>query len=285
MQHTKLDVDFDGPSEPFFSKMYAFFAAKETYLDIDENPYADATGSENPFNNGRPTENPLRITRTVKDTRDTITATFHPTRPTDICRAWNSLATYCGDGGNEDCACYSGSYYVPDQWNSLAAGCAVLTSTCTSTEDVWCQMGQSAASLTDYCTEDAAAVKFAVTANIAPADATTTDDSDPPSNNAPTATDDAPTTTQTSNGDEPSDSSPIPTHTLRSTQADIPLQVSYDSASSPHYFFGPSPTGSAPTTASSSSRALDSVTAIAYSRIFFVITLMFLFRDCIVFLN
>ena len=175
MRHTDPDADFDGPTVPFFSKMYDFFAAKETYLD-KEDAYADATGTENPFKNGRPTGQRLRFTRTVRSPKEhTITSTFNPSEPTDVCRAWTSLATYCGDVGKK-CACYSGTYYVPDQWNSLAAGCAVLTTRCSGTDgttkDPWCEIGKTASDYTNYCTDDPAKlrgtsiVKFAARANI-----------------------------------------------------------------------------------------------------------------------
>ncbi|CAI6336229.1 unnamed protein product [Periconia digitata] len=89
------------------------------------------------------------------------------------CRVLTALAGYCGEDGGEACACYSATYYVPDQWNSLAAGCAVATSKCakqsTASEDSWCEVARTAAKNTDYCTRSFASsdgpevVKFAAT--------------------------------------------------------------------------------------------------------------------------
>ncbi|KAM7211191.1 hypothetical protein V8F06_013426 [Rhypophila decipiens] len=60
------------------------------------------------------------------------TASFNAVEPTKACEAWFSLSVYCGGGGTE-CACYSGKYYVPDQWNTLAGICAQAATTTSST--------------------------------------------------------------------------------------------------------------------------------------------------------
>ncbi|PVI00141.1 hypothetical protein DM02DRAFT_655693 [Periconia macrospinosa] len=167
---------FDDRSKPFFSVMYNFFEVKGTYLP-KTNAYAEATGQENPFNSGsRPTGQPLRVTQTITSpATHTVTASFDPRKPLDACRAWTNLATYCS-GGGEACACYSGTYYVPDQWNSLAAGCAEVTSKCpkesSSSGDGWCAVASTAASHVSYCTNSFSAsqspspVRFAEKANI-----------------------------------------------------------------------------------------------------------------------
>ncbi|KAM7214569.1 hypothetical protein V8F06_010051 [Rhypophila decipiens] len=60
------------------------------------------------------------------------TTSFNAVEPTKACEAWSSLSVYCGGGGTE-CACYSGTYYVPDQWNTLAGVCAQAVITTSST--------------------------------------------------------------------------------------------------------------------------------------------------------
>lgn len=167
--------------------MYDFFAAKETYLPT-ENAYASATGKQDPFPSGyrdRPQGKRITLRGTATSADLTITATFDPSEATDACSAWSTLRSYCGDSG-EDCACYSGTYYVPDQWNSLADGCASVTSRCsgTDTDDAtWCQFGKTAYDYNTYCPDEpsrgsAISAKFAERANIA-SDAMATADSDP----------------------------------------------------------------------------------------------------------
>ncbi len=67
---------------------------------------------------------------------------------------------------------------MPDQWNSLAAGCAALTTACrkgtasgsggsaASTDDAWCNMAQTASSYMSYCPQASGQVKFAQVANM-----------------------------------------------------------------------------------------------------------------------
>jgi len=261
--YTKPHAAFDGPTVPFFSKVLDFFAAESTYI-TNERAYADATGDENPFKGGsRPTGQPLRFTQTVESpTERVITATFQPLKPTDVCRAWTSLATYCGNEG-EACACYSGTYYVPDQWNSLAARCAVLTTRCaSSTEDPWCQVGRTASDYTGYCTDDASAVRFAARANIRSADATPTTDSAPASDSETTS--DAPTATETPSE---SDASSSARTTLGSTSnLNFPLPTSSTGLAS---------------ASSWSPRSLDPAIVKRYSQVFVMVNLAILFRDYI----
>jgi hypothetical protein len=54
-----------------------------------------------------------------------ITSRFDPVKPADICLALSSLDRYCGKADTQ-CKCYSSTYYVPQMWSSLAAGCARL---------------------------------------------------------------------------------------------------------------------------------------------------------------
>ena len=174
MQHANSNTDFDERSGPYFSKMIDFFAVEPSYIDFAVDAYAHATGKENPYRKDgpRPTGQRLTFRSEMKDpavpTVRTITATFNPQDHKDVCRAWTSLATYCSDAGTR-CACYSGTYYVPDQWNSLAAGCASMTTTCrgsASTADAWCQIGKTASQYTNYCSQSSSQFKFAQIANI-----------------------------------------------------------------------------------------------------------------------
>lgn len=177
-----MKADFEGATLPFFSKMYDFFYAKETYLHT-EDAYAEASGAKNPFPKGkssRPTGSRLTFRAAVgsdPDDRRTITSTWNPAEPTDSCYQWSSLHKYC-DGAGTECACSSSRFYVPDQYNSIAADCARVTTKCSDDEDAeatdvaWCEIGQSAASYSNYCNEDKKAVKFAATADVDAAETT-----------------------------------------------------------------------------------------------------------------
>jgi hypothetical protein len=200
VRRTKLEVDFDGPTLPFFLKMYDFFATQKNYLD-NEDAYANLPKEDYPFKDGRPSGKPLDLTRTAKlpsGQQEVYHAKFDPHDPKHICRAWSSLGSYCKDE-DEACACYSGTHYVPDQWNSLAAGCAVLTTRCTeatnSRNDPWCQMALTASSASTYCPTDVASVKFAATADIEKTRAQPAQSAAPTPR--PATTSNAATTTQT----------------------------------------------------------------------------------------
>lgn len=200
--------------------MYDFFAAKESYLPTGtENPYADATGTQDPFPKGwahRPTGKPIEIPRTAKSPDiPPVTAKFDPTDARDACRAWSTLSDYC-KGAGEDCACYSGTYYVPDQWNSLANSCARVTSRCGGTDQndgEWCQFGRTASSYSDYCPKEPSddsikSARFAQFANIddedessggspAPQQDPEPEDPQPTKNEAKTTTSDEPVVEKT----------------------------------------------------------------------------------------
>lgn len=177
--------------------MYDFFYAKETYLQT-EDAYAEATGENNPFPNGknsRPTGDRLTLRETIgaREDRRTITSTWNPAKPTDVCYAWSSLHAYCGGAGME-CACSSSKYYVPAQYNALAADCARVTTRCSdsggsdATDAAWCEIGKTAASYSNYCDDEGGkTVKFAARAN-SKAEPTSSPDDSP----APSDPDDAP---------------------------------------------------------------------------------------------
>ncbi|KAK4580055.1 hypothetical protein LTR86_000257 [Recurvomyces mirabilis] len=161
---------YDGEWDPFFSKIFDVFEAESTgYYEI--NALApEATKAGGPLISGRPTSGQvLSFTATTSSglggqDEDPVVTTFDPLKPTDVCAVMSSLVSYC-NGGGTTCACYSGTYYVPDQWNTLAARCARYTSACapssattsgndtatvTTTQD-WCQVASVAASYQSYC--------------------------------------------------------------------------------------------------------------------------------------
>lgn len=171
--------------------MYDFFYAKETYLQT-EDVYAEASGEKNPFpdgRNSRPTGDRLTLRETVgpKEDRRTITSTWNPARPTDVCYAWSSLHAYC-DGAGTECACSSSKYYVPAQYNALAADCARVTARCSDSDDAdeadaaWCDIGRTAASYSNYC-DDAgrSSIRFAARANSQAEPTSSPDDTPTPS--------------------------------------------------------------------------------------------------------
>ena len=84
----------------------------------------------------------------------TTASIFDPTQPTEACNAFSTLSSYCGDGGI-NCLCYSSTYYVPDQWNSLAAACAGYSCPSSAADDspakLYCDMAAAASSQTAYC--------------------------------------------------------------------------------------------------------------------------------------
>ncbi|KAK0259907.1 hypothetical protein LTR35_016282 [Friedmanniomyces endolithicus] len=186
-------TNFEDEWNPCFSEVYDVFVAEETYY-TNGVEVAKVTGAGSPFESGEPTGQILRITKTAQSPyTETITTTFDPTQPTDVCRVWKSIAGYCASGGTQ-CACYSGSYYVPDQWNTLASICAQQTSQCPSstaspsngtagTAD-WCSLASRAASFSDYCPTSIAnttTVAFAASMTAVSATTTATDTSTPTS--------------------------------------------------------------------------------------------------------
>jgi hypothetical protein len=252
--YTNQGVDFNKQTEPFFSKVYDYFAREDGYI-VNEDAYEDAKGDEYPFHQGRPTGEVLKFTRTVeKPTEHPITATFDPHQSKHICRAWSTLASYC-DGAGGECACYSGTYYVPDQWNSLAVGCAVMTTRCdASSDDPWCKIGRKASSYTSYCTKDSDMVKFGASANIKTSDdAMPTPDPAPAPEPAP-----APAPAITS-------SAPAPTQTPTEESPVTPVKTPESTSSPKVYVFPSSSTLSANPSGSWSPRSLDSNTAYRYA--------------------
>jgi hypothetical protein len=254
--------------------MYDFFAAQEDYLPT-ENAYAKATGTRDPFNNdyeGRPTGQPIRITGKATSPReDDIIATFKPKEATDACKAWSTLRSFCGSAG-KDCACYSGTYYVPDQWNSLADGCASVTSKCGGTgtdDDVWCRFGSTAYEYNTYCPDSDGDATSAIFAEIANG-GTSTEDSEPAPDSESTP-DSAP--------DEPNASSgePVATEvTVTSvTPAINPAETTAESSTI--YDFFPWETTSTPTpTDSWSPRLVDPIFASAFSWLSLLTTMILL---------
>jgi len=160
----------------------------------------------------------------------TITA-FNPRRYQDVCGVWTSLVSYCGAEASV-CPCNSGAYYVPDQFNSLAAGCATLIQSARSCpgpnapvdpNDYWCSLHSIALANTDYCPTDvpgtttdrfAAKVGASVTAPQTQASAT---EQHPVPKTQPSATDQATTSTSSDVVTQPDATS---TSAVQSSDAD-----------------------------------------------------------------
>lgn len=246
--------------------MYDFFAAKETYLETVD-AYADATGKQDPFRNkkvSRPTGQRITVTETV-GTAELPATPFNPAKATDACYAWSSLHAYC-DGAGQDCACSSGAFYVPDQYNSIADGCASVTTKCgddaAATDARWCAIGKSAAKQTTYCDSDESAVKFAATA--AAVEATPTPDEAPGPNDAPTTKKAAPEETdgpeETSTPEETNTSkteAPSATETMSSSSR--PTLVFIESTTG--FSFPPFETSASASAGSWAARSLDPAVA------------------------
>lgn len=123
--------------DPFFSKVNDILEAAETKAPAQPKvtgggqggPHADGPGSPQTSHGSNIGEQRVKTyiatesCTTTGGGKCTSVTTFDPTQPTNACSAWSSLSVYCGGAGT-NCACYSSSYYVPDQWNSLAAACA-----------------------------------------------------------------------------------------------------------------------------------------------------------------
>lgn len=165
----------------FYDKVFDLMVS-EGYAEVvdqlrqppsDQSPYKDDP-------NDRPTGDRLTQDAVAKDNADLAVKTvFNPAQPSDVCVAWSSMEQYCGGSSsnmNFNCACYSKTYHVPDMWNSLAAGCASIATTCTAGDDSnACKIHSAASSMATYC-PTTSAVSFAYYDNH-PAPTTTADDS------------------------------------------------------------------------------------------------------------
>lgn len=250
---------------------------KDDYLPTDAaSVYAEATGKQNPFPDGpgsRPTGDRLTITgQAAKPTAHSVEITFHPKSSTDACRAWSTLASYCA-GASEDegtsCACYSGTYYVPDQWNSLADSCAGL-----SDEDGnWGEIGNLASSYNSYCPTEApngvTMAKFGATMKVAQAEATPT----------PVETEDTsePEDTSTSEDESTPEETPAPEETptptpvtTADTATITPIATDssttiFDDTTPTSFAFSPFTTAFSSPAGSSSPHLLDPIVASAFA--------------------
>jgi hypothetical protein len=261
--------------------MYDFFAAKEDYL-ATENAYAEATGTQDPFDSGyqdRPTGQPLRITRkATSPTEHEIIAKFTPTAATDVCKAWSTLRSYCGSAGRK-CACYSGTYYVPDQWNSLADGCASVTTRCGGTDiddDVWCRFGSTAYDYNTYCLDsdgEAPSAMFAKSAN----GGTSTQDSNPTTGDSDPAPNAGSTADPASDEPHAISEEPVATEVTFTSIAPAINPAETTAESSTIYSFFPWETTSALTpTDSWSSRLVDPICASTFAWLSLLTTMILL---------
>jgi hypothetical protein len=107
----------------------------------------------------------LKFDRTYTSPDVTTTSKYYPASAKAACNAWVSLIRYCGTTETDtkslsECYCTSGTDYVPDQWNSLAARCAKATFECATTSDYLCDLTEHASSSTDFCKTGSDDVKF-----------------------------------------------------------------------------------------------------------------------------
>ncbi|KAF2098731.1 hypothetical protein NA57DRAFT_56378 [Rhizodiscina lignyota] len=167
---------FDGDDdwEPFHQKVFEIIQLEEQSPDNGNGNGNDNTEGNNGQKSNGNTQRPVTpitfgvVTAIVDDSAaanpetiatSTITSVFHPSRPTEACNVWSSLRSYCGNGGT-DCACFSSTYYVPDQWNSVAAACAQFQ--CTGSSGKFCGLASEASSSSSYCSiTDRKSIAFA----------------------------------------------------------------------------------------------------------------------------
>lgn len=102
----------------------------------------------------------------------TITTSFDPSQPSEACEAWESLWNYCsGAQSGAACACYSGTFYVPDQWDLLASRCGRYSCTDSAKypDENYCALSKTASDFTSYCSNlnSATSAKFAAVAATA----------------------------------------------------------------------------------------------------------------------
>lgn len=144
----------------------------EQYLEELASKVASANSAGDMLKEGQylPTIKPpptkaLEFDRTYTSPDVTTTSKYYPASAKAACGAWVSLISYCGTTETDTkslsaCYCTSGTHYVPDQWNSLAARCAKATFECATTSDYLCDLTEHASSSTDFCEPGSDAVKF-----------------------------------------------------------------------------------------------------------------------------
>jgi len=81
----------------------------------------------------------------------TVTTTFDAS---SACTVFQALSTFCGTPTLEpSCACYSASYFVPEQWTVLASLCVNYYS-CSADNDPLCLIKTEASKQTGLCTSN-----------------------------------------------------------------------------------------------------------------------------------
>jgi hypothetical protein len=112
------------------------------------------------------TSQPNNITFTYDAYSTTTTSLFDPSKPTEACNVITSLEYYCTGGETTtlpasrmaSCACYSSSYYVPEQWNSVASRCGQYKGNCTKIfgveTDSYCDLATSYSKSANLCTSN-----------------------------------------------------------------------------------------------------------------------------------
>lgn len=183
-----------GEMAHFYSKVYDFFAASDSSVQAqaEATPFPDSGPFEK---DGRPDGNPITATRTATyddGSTELVTSVFNPAKATDVCLAWSSLDRYCNGyyiDIDTSCICYSSTYYVASMWNSLAAGCASITSSCeddnTSAE---CKIRRAALAAATYCPTSDYDTFYTISARFGAHDAVSTQDASSDDGEMPMAT-------------------------------------------------------------------------------------------------
>lgn len=253
-------IGFQGPDRAFFLKMMDIFSTTDGYYkNSDENVYQELPSNDRPFQpQDRPRGEKIDIRPDMKSKKgdNNPEIKFDPKPAESACGVFLSVYTYCLDGTDVDmdCACYSSTYYVPDQFNGLATRCAKATSGCRSGNnnnrggDDWCDVGSKVASYSAYCTpiDDDKPVKFGVTIN-----ASSTKASGP-----------KPTPRETEDDDSPAparQTTPSTPRTTRTSQTDAAAPVTITPAPTPAILQPPRSSAVVifPSTTGRASRPLD----------------------------
>lgn len=129
-----------------------------------------------------PASQPLKFSRThTSPSLTTTVSSYDPKAAIDICDAWVSLIRYCGTKQTNtrslsSCYCRSSTDYVPDQWNSLAAGCTDVEIDCADKDDYLCNLQYHASESSSFCDiNDGTTVRFHTKARSAVASSATVD--------------------------------------------------------------------------------------------------------------
>jgi hypothetical protein len=267
----------------------------EQYLEELQAKIDQAQSDGNMLNKGeylpniaRPPTKALAFEQTITSPSDaTTTSLYYPANVKAACGAWVSLIRYCGTTETNtkslsDCYCVSGTQYVPDQWNSLAARCAMAEFKCKKSSDYLCDLTEHAHSSTDLCKTNTEAVKFhtepkdKVKPYTVTADSTSGDDDDDDDrsmgcnefNDPEDCPDDQQSSDDSGSGDSSGDSAPAeqaapqPKTTSAAAQVPSTTSASPGSTRTPHTSHTSSSISSTTPSATSTSSARSLVTTL-----------------------